>query len=435
MLIISDGPPRVLRLRRALRLSFLVPLTTIFQNVSAQGFIEDSTASLLARNTFVERDYKDGGAKALAREWAEGFVLDTQSGYTEGPVGFGFDAKTYLGVKLDSSAAHAGAELLPVSAKSGEPAGEYSRIAPTAKARFSKTSLRVGDQQFTMPFLISSPARMFPSTFRGYYIQSKEIDNVALHLGYIDRINKRNSSNYESLSVASPNGRFKSGQYSSHLTFVGADYNFSPSITFRAYHTVLEDIYEQNFLGATTSFPLYSGMLRSEFRASSSSEDGAAVAGRVDNIMFNTQQIYKVGSHSIALGYTQLQGKTAIPYVAGTEILGSGDLVMSSDFLNQNERTLHAAYIYDFASQGLPGLYGRAAYMNGRNIKLARPESTDRAEREVQFEVGYAVQSGTFKNLSVRWRQSIYRNDFPDGSAFRAENQTRIYVDYRIPLF
>ncbi|HEX5364582.1 MAG TPA: OprD family outer membrane porin, partial [Gallionella sp.] len=77
----------------------------------AAGFIEDSKATLQLRNIYFNDDFKDEAgmsAKAAANaqskkeEWAQGFLLDAQSGYTRGTVGFGLDALGMLGVRLDS---------------------------------------------------------------------------------------------------------------------------------------------------------------------------------------------------------------------------------------------------------------------------------------------------------------------------------------------
>ena len=47
-----------------------------------------------------------------AEEWAQGFLLRYESGFTEGPLGFGVDALGLLGVKLDSSPDRTGTGLL-----------------------------------------------------------------------------------------------------------------------------------------------------------------------------------------------------------------------------------------------------------------------------------------------------------------------------------
>src|SRR5690606_26167963 len=69
------------------------------------AFIEDTKAGLELRNFYMNRDFRHtpSGGKNKADEWAQGFLLRIESGYTEGTVGFGVDALGLLGVKLDSS--------------------------------------------------------------------------------------------------------------------------------------------------------------------------------------------------------------------------------------------------------------------------------------------------------------------------------------------
>lgn len=62
-------------------------------------FIADSKASVEMRNFYFNRDFRQSGARDKAEEWAQGFLLRMESGYTEGTVGFGIDALGMLGVR------------------------------------------------------------------------------------------------------------------------------------------------------------------------------------------------------------------------------------------------------------------------------------------------------------------------------------------------
>ncbi len=120
---------------------------------------------LTLRNYYLDRDYKDDGAKTAAREWAQAFMLNLESGYTPGVVGFGLDVRGLMGVKLDSSPDRSGTELLPVSASDKRAADEYSRLAPTAKLRFAQTTVKAGDVSIFLPFAFASPSRLLPRPF------------------------------------------------------------------------------------------------------------------------------------------------------------------------------------------------------------------------------------------------------------------------------
>ncbi|TKJ69292.1 outer membrane porin, OprD family [Pseudomonas viridiflava] len=401
----------------------------------AEGLVADSHGTLTLRNYYMDRDYKDDGAKTAAREWAQGFMMNVESGFTPGKLGFGLDARALVGVKLDSSPDRSGTELLPVSARDGRAADEYSRLGLTGKMRFSQTTIKTGDVSIFLPFAFASPSRLLPQTFRGTTLSSKELEGLTFNAGYIDRVNKRDSSNYQPLAIASPNRRFNGAATSSHMAYAGGDYQLSQQLSLRAYHAEVDDLYTQNTLALLHQLPLGDGTLTTDLRSFFSRDTGSAKAGEVDNQNLSALVGYKLGGHSISLGYMHSSGDTATPYLSGTEIMGLSELTMSSDFLNAKERTWQAIYDYDFTAVGIVGLRSRLRYVRGDNIELAALNADDRKEREFQMELGYVIQSGPLKNVSLLARKSIYRNDFPAGAAFRDENQTRFVVQYALPLW
>ena len=402
--------------------------------VWAQGFIEDSHGTLTLRNYYMDRDYKDDGVKTAAREWAQGFIANMESGFTEGTVGFGLDVRGLLGVKLDSSPDRSGTELLPVNSDK-QAADEYSRLAFTGKLRFSQTTLKTGDVSIFLPFAFASPSRLLPQTFRGTTVSSKEIDGLTFNTGYIDAINKRDSTNYQAMTIASPNGRFKGSAETSHLAYGGGDYQVNKNLSVRAYHVEVADLYKQSTLALLHDLPLGDGVLTTDLRSFFSDEAGSAKAGKVDNINASALLGYRLGGHRVSVGYMHSSGDTATPYISGTELMGMSEMTMSSDFLNAKERTWQAIYDYDFTAVGVVGLKGRLRYVRGDNIELASLNADDRKEREFQMELGYVIQSGPLKNLGLLARKSIYRNDFPAGAAFRDENQTRFLAIYTLPIW
>ncbi len=91
----------------------LLGLGLIGAPMAHADFIADSKASLEARNFYFNRDFRQEGARDKAEEWAQGFLLRMESGYTAGTVGFGLDALAMAGFKLDSGGGTAGTNLLP----------------------------------------------------------------------------------------------------------------------------------------------------------------------------------------------------------------------------------------------------------------------------------------------------------------------------------
>ncbi|MDF5957662.1 OprD family outer membrane porin [Pseudomonas aeruginosa] len=107
----STSLPQAARSVRSSRSTTLTTTAVVLAGIAplgnAAGFLEDSKASLETRNFYMNRDFRDGPGQSKREEWAQGFILNLQSGYTQGTVGFGLDAMGMLGVKLDSAAAAA----------------------------------------------------------------------------------------------------------------------------------------------------------------------------------------------------------------------------------------------------------------------------------------------------------------------------------------
>lgn len=421
----------------ATRLALLLALGLSLSSTSAlaAGFIDDSHGTLTLRNYYMDRDYKDDGAKTAAREWAQGAIMNMESGFTPGALGFGVDARGLLGIKLDSSPDRSGTELLPVSSSDKRAADEYSRLALTGKLRFGQTLIKTGDVSIFLPFAFASPSRLLPQTFRGTTLSSKDIEGLTLNTGYIDRINRRDSTDYQPMSIASPNRRFNGAATSSHMAYAGGDYQVNKDLSLRAYHAEVADLYQQDTLALLHNLPVGGGVLTTDLRSFFSREEGAAKAGKVDNRNVSALVGYRWGGHRVSLGYMHASGDTATPYVSGTELMGLSEMTMSSDFLNARERTWQAIHDYDFAAVGIPGLRTRLRYVRGDHIDLAALGADDRKEREFQMELGYVIQSGPLKNVGLLARKSIYRNDFPGSAAFRDENQTRFLVTYSVPIW
>lgn len=95
MLTAVRRSPAPARLALAVAAASLVPM-------AQAAFIEDSSATLQTHNIYLNRDFREGSGQSKREEWTQGFILDVQSGFTEGTVGVGLDALGMLGVKLDS---------------------------------------------------------------------------------------------------------------------------------------------------------------------------------------------------------------------------------------------------------------------------------------------------------------------------------------------
>jgi hypothetical protein len=235
------------------------------------SFFSDSKANLRLRNFYINTDNRDGTGVSKKEEWGQGFMLDFQSGYTPGTVGFGVDALGMLGVKLDDGGrvGKAGEDRQPGSMfpqnSDGSAVDDFSSLGLTAKMKISKTELRYGTLIPKMPVLMSNDGRLLPQMFQGGQITSSDLDNFKFTAGQIERVKSRMSSSSDGLSIAGANNA-RTGRFSNQFRFGGVDYQPSKNLMLQYYYGELEHFYQQHFVGAVHNLALGPGVLKSDLR-------------------------------------------------------------------------------------------------------------------------------------------------------------------------
>jgi len=405
-------------------------LTILFQDAAlAQGFVEDSALKLQLRNVYFNENFRDENglsaraaatAKSERTEWAQGFLLDFQSGYTPGNIGLGFDALGLLAVKLDSGRGRSGTGLLPVHSD-GRAADESTSLGLSVKARFAQTAVKHGTLLPKMPLLVYNDARLVPQTYQGTQLMSKDLEDWTFTAGQLDQFKLRDSTDSRSII---PDGY--SGDEGSHFTYVGADYTLSSQVRLSYFHGRLDDFYSQQFFGLQHTLPLGSGVLTSDARYFMSRDTGHQYAGRIDNGMFSGQLNFSLAGHTVGAGYQQLSGDAGLPYINGATVYSFSNVGIGK-FIEENERTWLVSYGYDFRTVGYPGLTFMTRYISGSDGKSG-PAGVNEWERDV--ELAYVVPQGRLKGLGVKLRNYVYRSD-----TARGRDSNRLYVTYDIAVW
>ncbi|WP_280639836.1 OprD family porin [Pseudomonas sp. RGM2987] len=382
-------------------------------------FIADSKGSLEARNFYFNRDFRQEGARDKAEEWAQGFLLRMESGYSTGTVGFGLDALGVAGFKLDSGGGTAGTNLLPPD-RSGGSQDQYSELGLTAKVRVSSSTLKLGTLQIKDPVVSSNDTRLLPATFRGGLLNVQEIDRLKLTAGQFTQINVVDSTDYQDLTAN------RIGGSSDKFQFAGGDYQFQPNLTAQYRYGQLENIYRQNYLGFVHTLDLGAGQwLKSDVRYSRSTEDGNF--RDLDNQAFGALFTYSVAGHGLGLGYQRMSGDDPFPYIGRSDPY-LVNFVQIGDFANVDERSWQARYDYNFAALGLPGLTFMTRYISGDNVQRSAPGEGKEWERNM--DIAYVVQDGTFKGLGMKWRNASVRSNFGNDL-----DENRLIVSYTLGLW
>ncbi|MDH1572500.1 OprD family porin [Pseudomonas sp. GD03746] len=396
--------------------------------MSQAAFFEDSTATFETRNMYFNRDFRDGTSAQQSKrdEWAQGLMLNFESGYTDGTVGFGLDALGMLGIKLDSSPDRAGSGLLPTH-DDGKAADEYSKLGLTGKVKVSETELKIGTLIPELPTLQPNDGRILPQTFEGGLVTSKEINNLTFTGGRLEKAKDRNDTNWEDLALNNKNGRFGGTFSADNLDLAGVDYQFTDRITGSYHFAQLDDIYRQHFLGMIATQPWGPGTFGADLRLAVSDDQGQAKAGNIDNTTVNGMFSYALGGHKVSAAYQHLSGDSAFPYVDGADPY-LVNFVQINDFAGADERSWQVRYDYNFAALGVPGLTFMTRYINGDNVSRADGSEGKEWERNTEFK--YVVQSGPLKNVAVRLRNATFRSNFA-----RDADEVRLLVSYSVALW
>ncbi|WP_022966765.1 OprD family porin [Denitrificimonas caeni] len=419
--------------------------------IAAQAaFIEDSKASLELRNFYMNRDFRNsndgtgvknptvtGKAPAESRskseEWAQGFLLRYESGFTEGTVGVGVDAYGFTGLKLDSGGGTSETGLLLPRDNKGDVPSSYGELGAAAKFRISETTLRAGTLMPKLPVVSAGDSRLLPQTFQGVQLTSLDVSNLTLNAGQLERDNQRNSTNNEAMAISLHNGKRDTSKYSksnanvsNKFDFFSGSYKWNDQLTTGYHFGKLDGVYKQHIVNGVFTLPIAEGQsLKADLRYAKTSDDESS---GIDNKAISGMLTYQLGYNSFGLGYQKMSGDTGYAYLLLTDP-HLVNYIQVRDFAATDEKSWQARYDYNFAGLGIPGLNLMTRYVKGSNIYMGAGQSRGN-EWERDTDIGYVFQEGPLKNLGVKWRNSTVRSDISVGKV----DENRLIVSYTIPL-
>ena len=433
----------------ALLLTLASPLV---QADSAQeqsnGFMEDSTWSVLNRTVYDNREYRHGASNSGARnaykpkserngyaeEWVYGLMGSVQSGFTQGLIGVGIDAHTYLALKLDSGGGRAGKARLLGLDNDGYPKDNYGRGGAAVKLRLSNTVVSYGEQRVKTPVFSSSDSRLLPETATGVFVTSTELSALKMVAGHFTESTDRNASSHDQGFVVN----YSNGPKGDAFDLAGVVYTPSKQLSASLYTSRYEDTWNQHYLGAVFNQAIDDNRsLSFNFNLYRTTDQGKTLSGIINNTTWSLMSTYAQGPHNFSLGYQKVHGDTPFDYVTRGAIFIT-NAVQLSDFNAPNEQSWQARYDVDMTPWNLPGLVFSAAYVRGDHINGSHVDpkggyaylgyGKDGKHWERDLEARYVVQSGSAKGAIVSLRHNVHR-----GNSAQAEldtDQIRLAVEY-----
>ncbi|WP_130928669.1 OprD family porin [Pseudomonas sp. Sample_20] len=422
------------------RLTLLAMLCGLTGTAHASGFFDDAKSDVLLRNFYLSNDYRSPtpSGKNYKQEWAQGFIGNFSSGFTEGTVGFGIDAHAFAGLKLDGGKGHSGTGLLPVDSD-GRSENNYSSAGGAFKLKVSRTTLAFGEMTVETPVFDTSDKRLQPEYATGFLLNSAELDNVNLVAGHFTAFKNQDSSSGQGNFYG-----YGANTEAGGISFIGADLFSSSPVGGALYASELSDTWHQYY--GNLHFK-QSGVLL-DANLYHTRDTGRALAGEIDNSAFSLSGKYSFGAHTVMLGWQRINGDTPFDFVGGDSIYLANS-IKYADFNGANERSWQARYDLDLGAFGIPGLNFMTRYVSGSHIDgthapkggAYNPFDADSGDYQPQqgsggkhwerdIDLKYVVQSGAAKDLSVQLSHVTHRAN----EAQAGDDIDRIYVVVQYPL-
>ncbi|MDY0833286.1 OprD family porin [Pseudomonas sp. SED1] len=437
---------RTLSLSMIAALAGLTPLSSMAVEDKLEGFIEDSTLNVLARNFYFNRDDRKGQSSptgnGYSEAWAQGFIGKFESGFTQGSVGFGLDAFAMYGLKLDSGTGRSGGKgsfgVLPVDSDN-HPEDGYSKLGGAVKLRLLDTVIKAGDVFPLTPVVAYGDSRVLPESFRGVTAQNTSIEGLSLQGGHLSGMSQPTQSGMDKGFAT-----FYAGKVDSPwIGYAGGDYQVNKHFSVSLYTSRLKDAWDQYYFGSAASYPLNDEVsLFGDFNYYKAVDEGKKRLGEFDNNIWSARIGVKVGAHSLALSHQRNNGDDDFDYLRMSDSIFLNNSIQYSDFNSPKERSWMLAYNLDMQAFGIPGLtfmtrYGKgtgADYSNANAVYMRRDAAgdplTDQRRWERDIEAKYVVQGGNLKDLSLRLRQATVRS-----SAFESDlEEVRLIVEYPLAI-
>ncbi len=404
-------------------------------------FIDDSQVQLKFRNFYLDRqlDQPDPTKPQDFGSWSQAVTLDAKSGYTDiGPVKVGVDVLAQYALRLSGDRGD-NDYVMPFDYNSKEQARDNFKVGATLKAKISQTELKVGEILPVSPVVHFDPSRQLLTTFEGAWLESKDLKNTKVTLGYLDGINARYENQVHDFGLW-PNelntdkGKVKDGT-SDEMLIAGIDYQITPELSASYFYADVDNIYKQNYVGFAFNKKLDEhNKIATHIRYFDNQDSGDAIYGEIENQALSLKGAWTHDNHMIDVGYQQIFGDTGnvnamFPTLSGW--VPQPYLVNWSvaSFIRKDERSWSLGYTYDFKDTVAKGLTVTARHYDGSNIQ--NKNGTRGKEQEDNLIVNYVVPEGTLKGLGFQWMYINVNYANVPGFVDLQENRVATTYSYR----
>ncbi|EPF71035.1 OprD family outer membrane porin [Acinetobacter rudis] len=421
-------------------------------NPAQADLIEDTKFDVLAKNYYFNRDFRKGEynssgqnaqlpiseRKGYREEWAQGFLFNMDSGWTDTPVQFGLNAYTHVAIKLDSDGYRTGTNNLEVDA-SGKPKSITAEVGAALKAKYKNTEMLLGNQFPNNPIVGTNYSRLLPSMSTGISIKDKSFDHLHLDFGYFTQMSPVDSTgrlNYF-------NTDYNNGIRGDYVTYLGGTYK-KDRIEASAYISELDNVWMQYYLGGKYKHPINDhSSLQLQTSNYLNRDTGKATGGNIDTGIVSFMGTYQYANHNFSMAYQQVLGDEPFDWIGfhnNGGISNTPNTVQFSTFTEAKEKSVQFKYEVDFAPYGLDGLSFMTRYLYGWDMdntgsdnpfytkRHIYDQSIDNKHWERDIELRYLVKQGFAKDLNIKLRQATHRST--TGYRYGNIDEVRLILEY-----
>jgi hypothetical protein len=358
-------------------------------------FFRNARLTLHLRNYYFTRD--DLSDREI-ESWAQGGWLRLVSGRAWDA--FFVGATVYGSYKLRGPEDRDGALLLGPGQENITVLGELY-----AKLNYAGYWLKLGRQEYDMPFLNRQDSRMIPNTFEGYSLSylGEEGARFQCGAGYVHRMKKRNSDSFIYMSEAAGVFGVERGAVAGGARFTAAEV-----LSLEAFDIYTPDILNIFYAEAVSRLDTERGVglrLAAQFIHQQSVGDDLLerLSGGTHALGAKVDVSYRKTVLTLAAtGNSSSEGLIS-PYGG----YGGYNSVMINDYRRAGENALRAGLSYDFGEIGLKGLsaFGSGVWGFGAVDSETGEDVPDRNELNLTF--NYRFRNSWLEGLSIRLRGAL----------------------------
>ena len=270
-----------------------------------------------------------------------------------------------------------------------------------AQLDYKQARLRLGRQEFRMPYINRSDSRMIPHTYEAYAMAINQEKFEAIG-GYVDKMKRRNSGSFVSMSKAAG----VKGDSNEGMAMLGGRIAINKNTTFGMLNLYTFDVFNIFYSELNYSIPLRENnrlKFSAQFTDQRSVGDELLSTSPFQTQAWGVEGKYVTSDAIMLLAYSSVSERANIRHPYGGY---PGYISLMKSFFNRaGEQAWMAELAYDFSKVGLEGVSMITKFASGYNAEnvTAGIAIPDQQEFDITFDY-YPPAGRMFSGLWFRVR-------------------------------